>query len=258
MILDVDRLSFAYAGHAPLLRDITFQLDGGTVMTILGPNGAGKSTLLNCLFGLLHPTGGAIRYHGRELQTMEPRDVAQIVAYVPQAHVPVYAYTVRDFVVMGRAPRLRMYQRPSGADYAHVDGVLEELGILHLADTVYTEISGGERQLATIARAIVQEPEIVVLDEPTSHLDYGNQLRMVRLARRLADRGFGVIMTTHTPDHALLLNDRIGVLDRGGHLTVGDAAEIVNEKLLSELYRSTIRIVYIKEAQRRVCVATEW
>ena len=152
MILEVEHLSFAYRPERPLFYDVSFAFEQGQVLSILGANGAGKSTLLNCIANLLLPQQGEIRLHGTPLSRLELREISRIIGYVPQSHTPAYDYTVRDFVVMGRAPHLGTFQQPGRADYDLVDATLEEMGLLPLANRPYTELSGGERQQVTIAR----------------------------------------------------------------------------------------------------------
>lgn len=255
-ILEVKDLSFSYDNSRIIFEKVNFSVDKGKVFTILGRNGAGKSTLLNCVANLFVPKSGEILLNGQPMKKMKLTDVAKVIGYVPQVHNPAYSYTVRDFVVMGRTPYIGSLSKPSKSDYDKVDAVLEELNIMKLRDKTYTAISGGERQQVTIARAMVQEPQIILLDEPTAHLDYGNQLRTVKMIRRLADRGFGIIMTTHNPDHAMLLGDTVAILDKEGHLNVDKAENSLTEEALSELYDIDLKMIYIEDAKRKVCVAT--
>ena len=255
MILEVKDLSFGYHRQKNIFEHVNFSLDAGEILTILGPNGAEKSTLLNCVANLYTPTGGQVLLEGQDVRTMPLRDMARTMGYVPQIHTPAYGYSVRDFVVMGRAPYLGMFQKPSQEDYALADKVLAELNITNLADRPYTDISGGERQQATLARVIVQQPKLILFDEPTNHLDYGNQLRTVAMVKELADKGYAVVMTTHMPDHAILLGGKAAVLDRKGRLTVGSAEDILQEPLLRDIYQSDLHILYVEELGRKVCVA---
>lgn len=254
MILEVKQLGFSYNKKKPVFEHVNFQLDAGEILTILGPNGAGKSTLLNCLANLLTPDTGQILLKGEDVRELSPRKAAQILGYVPQSHTSAYGYSVRDFVVMGRAPYLGIFQKPGERDYAIVDRVMEELGIAKFAEQPYTQISGGERQQALIARAIVQQPGIIMFDEPTNHLDYGNQMRMVKKIRSLAEKGYAVIMTTHMPDHAMMLGGKTAVLDQNGEFLTGRTEDILTEEILQKIYRAKIRMVYVEEAGRRVCV----
>lgn len=254
MLLDVKKLNFAYKNGRQIFSNVSFSLGKGEILSILGPNGAGKSTLLNCLANLLKPTSGEILLDGCPMNSLKPNEIAQKIGYVPQIHIPTYAYTVREFAVMGRAPYLGMFAKPSKSDYDLVDEALQMLNISHLADKAYTQISGGERQQATIARVLVQEPDIIMLDEPTAHLDYGNQLRMVKLLKKLADKGYSIIMTTHQPDHVMMLEDYVGVLGYDGIMKIGRSEEIIQEELLTKLYNMNIKLVYIDDIDREICV----
>ena len=254
MILEVEDLSYRYRnGNRTIFHDVSFSLDKGEVLAILGANGAGKSTLLNCIANLFRPTSGQIRLNGKPMEHMSMRDVAKIIGYVPQIHTPAYAYTVREFVVMGRTPYIGSFASPSAEDYRIADESLERMGISHLRDKVYTEISGGERQQVTIARVITQQPQIILLDEPTAHLDYGNQYRVVQMVKALADEGYSLLMTTHYPDHAIILNGKVAILNREGVLGIGLSADTVNEDTLSRLYGLHVKTVYNEDAERNIC-----
>lgn len=253
-LLEVNDLAFSYNAQRTIFSGVTFSLDKGEIMSVLGPNGSGKSTLLNCLANLLKPTGGKIILNGNSLHSLKPHEIARKMGYVPQIHTPAYPFTVRDFAVMGRAPHLRMFSRPSMNDYELVRQALETLQIAHLADKAYTEISGGERQLATIARVIVQQPDIILLDEPTAHLDYGNQLRTIKMIKKLADKGYSIIITTHQPDHVMMLEGYAGVIGYDGCMQFGKTKEILHEDLLTKLYNTKIRLIEVAEAERKLCV----
>jgi len=255
MILEVKNLEYSYPkAQRTTFHDVSFSLEKGDVLTILGPNGAGKSTLLNCLANVLTPTGGEVLLAGQNIRSMGVREVAKLLGYVPQNHNAAYAYTVRDYIVMGRAPYLGMFQKPSEADYDLAEQVMADMGILKFADKAYTQISGGERQQATIARAIVQQPEIIMFDEPTNHLDYGNQFRAVKMIKNLSQQGFTVIVTTHMPDHAMLLGGKSAILDYDGVLTVGRTEDILQEELLRKIYRADLHVIHVNEIRRNICV----
>lgn len=255
MRLEVAKIAYHYHTQRKVFSDVSFTVDQGEIFSILGSNGAGKSTLLNCLANLCTPVEGEVYLDGIPMHKLELRQIARKIGYVPQIHIPAYGYAVRDFVVMGRAPHIGRFSIPGKIDYQMADEAIEKLGITHLADRSYTELSGGERQQAMIARVIVQEPELILLDEPTSHLDYGNQLRTLKLINTLAAQGYGVIMTTHTPDHAILLGGKTGLLDSDGHMCSGPSLEIISEHNLRQIYRSDIRLVYIGSLGRKACVA---
>lgn len=255
MRLEVKDASFYYEEGHPVFQNVSFTLDAGQTLSILGPNGTGKSTLLNCLAGLLKLSFGKILLDGKCQEEYSSREIARRIGYVPQNHMPVYGYTVRDFVVMGRAPYLGVFAVPGRADYMMADEAIEKMGICHLSDRPYTEISGGERQQADIARVLVQQPGLILMDEPTSALDFGNQMRTIDLVKYLASEGYAVIMTTHTPDHAIMLNDRVALLNRSGLLRSGAAETIMQEKTLRDVYQADLRMVYIPEIGRMACVA---
>ncbi len=252
--LEIKNGTFAYHGGPTIFHDVSFSIEQGQVFCILGPNGAGKSTLLNCLANLFTLQSGEILLSGKPMHTLSRREVAQWIGYVPQNQDPTYGYTVRDFVVMGRAPYISTMQLPKKADYDKADEALEVMGITHLCDRPYTDISGGERQQATIARVIAQEPKIILMDEPTSSLDFGNQLRTVRMIHALAQRGYAVVMTTHNPDHAIMLDDTVGILDRDGRMVTGRTREVLSEQLLSQVYRVDVKIVHVDEVGRDACL----
>ncbi len=254
MILEVKGLRFHYPKGRTIFRDVTFGVDNGEVLSILGANGSGKTTLLNCLANLFKPSSGEILLDGRPMRTMPLREVARLIGYVPQIHAPAYAYTVLEFAVMGRTPYINAFATPSAEDYAIADAALERMRITHLRDKPYTEISGGERQQVTIARVIAQQPQLILMDGPTAHLDYGNQHRTVQMIRELAEEGYALIMTTHNPDHAIILNGKVAILNREGLLGVGQAAETLSAELLSDLYGLPIKTVYDEDAGRRICV----
>ena len=254
-IIKVENLNFRYDSKGrQILNNVNLKLEEGEVMTILGPNGAGKSTLLNCIATLLEPEEGTIELCGKDAKTLKPKEVAKVISYVPQNHVPAFSYTVENFVLMGRAPTVGMFERPKAEDFAVVEQTLNEIGIGDLKDKPYTEISGGERQQATIARAIVAEPKAILFDEPTAHLDYGNQLKTLRLIKSLKEKGYAIIITTHNPDHAIMLGGTTAILDRDGNMTVGKTEEIITEETLRQLYDADLSLVKLDEVNRPICV----
>ena len=254
-ILEVRNLSYSYDGKHSVLSGINFSLHPGEVFVILGANGAGKSTLLNCMSDMLVPTGGEVLLEGRRVADYPVNELAKVMGYVPQISVPTFSYTVRDYVVMGRAPHMGLLNVPGREEYAKADEALEKMGISHLADKLYSNISGGERQQAQIVRVLVQESRVILLDEPTNHLDYGNQLKIVKIIAQLAREGLTVVLTSHMPDHAILLNGTVGLMDSRGSMRVGPAGEVLTEEALRELYHTDLHLVYIDKLQRTACVA---
>lgn len=254
-LLKVENASFSYRGGRVIFHDVNFAVDEGEIFTILGPNGAGKSTLLNSIVNLLKLKEGRILLEGKELSELKEREIAKKIAYVSQISTSTFDYSVREYVVMGRAPHIGIFGKPQAEDYAIADEVMERMGIGHLARKLYTQISGGERQQACVARAVVQKPKLIIFDEPTSALDYGNQLRTLELIKELSNQGYGVIMTTHNPDHVILLGGTVGILNREGEMETGPAEEMLEETRLSEIYRANLRMVYVDEVERKACLA---
>lgn len=253
-ILEADHISYAYPGGETIFREVSFSLEQGEVLSIIGPNGAGKSTLLGCLVGQMTPKTGQLRLQGRPLAEMTRREIARQIGYVPQHNHPTYGYDVRTYVLMGCTPYISTFRSPSKEEYRLADEAIAAMGIERLMNRPCTEISGGELQQAAIARVLVQKPKIVVLDEPTSALDFGNQMRTLRLVKNLAQQGYGVIMTTHNPDHAMMVGGKVAALDQAGRLTVGPADQIIQPEGLSRMYDVDVKVPYVDAVQRSSCL----
>ena len=215
----------------------------GEVLALLGPNGGGKTTLLKTLLGLLPPKAGEVRLDGRALSARSIRERARLIAYVPQTHAATFAFPVEAVVLMGRTAHGGLLGRPSAKDRTIATAVLEHLGLAGLAQRPYTMISGGERQLVLLARALAQEPQFIVLDEPTASLDFGNQGKVMRELRELAASGHGVLFTTHDPNHALRAADRAYLLRAGERLAEGPVAEVLTQERLEALYGARVQRV---------------
>lgn len=256
MKLELDALSCGHTGHA-VVRELSLAVDAGTVLSLLGPNGVGKTTLLKTLLGLTPLRGGRVLIGGQDVRGWGARRRAQVMAYVPQAHTPPFPFAVIDVVTMGRTAHLGTFASPSRADRALAERTLHALGIAHLGPRIYTELSGGERQMALIARALVQQPDILVLDEPTSNLDFGNQIRVLRQIRALAAGGMAVVMSSHFPDHVFLCGGTVALLRPNGAAVVGLVEEAMTPQNLQDAYGVRITIASIADGEGgtvRVCV----
>jgi iron complex transport system ATP-binding protein len=252
MRLSAHDLSIGYRNHL-VGRDIALSLEPGEVLVLLGPNGAGKTTLFRTLLGLNPALGGSVQLDRAPIDIMRPADIARRMAYVPQAHATEFSFAVLDVVLMGRTARLKPFASPGAADEAIAREKLGILGIAELADHDYTRISGGQRQLTLIARALAQEAPILMMDEPTASLDFGNQTMLLGRIRDLAAQGYGIVLSTHDPDHALLVGTRVAVIADGGLRAIGAPQDVVTAEMLSAIYRTEV-IVEDTPSGRRVCV----
>jgi iron complex transport system ATP-binding protein len=236
-------LAFGWRADAPLCRGLDLTVAAGELVCLLGPNGGGKTTLLRTLTGLMAPLAGEVRLAGAPLAGLGRAEIARRVAVVPQSHQVAFPFSVEEVVLMGRTSRLALLATPSRGDHVEVARRLEQLAIAHLARRPYNAISGGERQLVLFARALVQEPLAVILDEPTASLDFGNQLRVLQTMRDLARAGLAVLASTHDPDHAFLIADRAVLLGRGGVVAEGRPEVAITRDTLRALYGVEIDVV---------------
>lgn len=241
MKLEIRRAACGY-GTRTVLRDISFNVREGEILCLLGPNGVGKTTLFKTILGFLKLQGGEIVLGGENIRHWPRKRLAKAIGYVPQAHTPPFPFTVLDVVAMGRTAHLGPFASPSKADLRIAEEALETLHIGFLHDRIYTEVSGGERQMVLIARALTQQPEILVMDEPTSNLDFGNQIRVLEQINNLARRGLGVVMTSHFPNHAFLCSTKVALLQKDYGIIVGDVDEVVTEANLKAAYGVKVRI----------------
>ncbi|MGE0801775.1 MAG: ABC transporter ATP-binding protein [Lautropia sp.] len=251
-LLAADRLTIGYGNH-PIARDVSLAVGPGEVMCLLGPNGCGKTTLLRTLLGLLPPLAGTVRCGGTELAALSRRAAARRLAYVPQAHAPVFRYSVAEVVLMGRAAHLGWLASPGSADRAIALESLERLGIADLAGDDYARLSGGQRQLVLIARALAARAAVLIMDEPTAGLDFGNRLRVLEQIGRLAAGGLAVLLSTHDPDEALAIGTAAALLRDGALLAQGPVAEVIDTARLGALYGIPIDVVRLPDG-RRACV----
>jgi len=254
--LQLDGVACGY-GSRTVLDSVSLAIESGELFCLLGPNGVGKTTLFKTLLRLLPLQAGTIRVHGEDVAGWTAARFARSVGYVPQAHTPPFPFSSRDVVSMGRAAHLGPFAAPSKHDRAIAERSLAALSIGHLADRPYTEISGGERQLVLIARALAQEAQLLVMDEPTSSLDFGNQIRVLDHVRELTRRsGITVVMTCHDPNHALRYATRVGAIGGKGRFTIGAPERAITERFLFETYRVRTRIVQVEApgATQSICM----
>lgn len=241
-LLSTRALAYGHPGRT-LGRDIELDVASGEVLCVLGPNGGGKTTLFRTLLGLLPAHGGTISLGGKPLAEHASAERARLMAYVPQAGNSYFAYSVREVVLMGRTSHLGLFASPGAKDFAAADAALGELNIAHLSGKTFTQISGGERQLTLIARALAQESPLLIMDEPTASLDFGNQALMLNEILRLKASGRSVLFCTHDPDHALRCADRALLLHRGNVLALGTPRDVVTAANLHTLYGVEVELI---------------
>lgn len=244
-MIHVEHLTFQHP-HAerPVVSNVSFQVTEGNLAVLLGPNGSGKTTLFKCIAGLWNPASGRILFDGRDIKTMRYRERAELLAVVPQDHAPPFPYSAFEAVLMGRAPHVGMYSSPSAKDEEAAFDAMRAVGVEHLADRCYTRISGGERQLVLIARALAQDAPLLLLDEPTSHLDFRNQHLVLETVQRVArDKGLTVLMTLHDPNLTACFAHQVIMLRGGGITADGEPDRVLTESNLGLLYNFDVRIL---------------
>jgi len=255
-ILEIKNAEFSYNGKKKIFEDINFQLEEGDILCILGPNGTGKSTLIKCINGLLKLNKGNILLQNKDVETMGNGDLAKVMGYIPQTHDSTFAFKCFDVVLLGRAPHLGLTESPGTEDIEIAHEALESMGISHLKNKPYTEISGGERQLVLMARVLAQQPKILLLDEPTSHLDFGNQIRMLEIIKNFSNSGLSVIMTSHYPDHAFISSNRVAIMNKGSLMAMGSPEDVVTEENMRNAYDIDVKILDV-ESHRKAVVPLE-
>ncbi len=236
MSLSIENLCFSYEKRE-VLRQVSFTTEKGELLSILGPNGAGKSTLFRCVLGALNDYTGTICIDGADLRTLSAREKAAHIAYIPQTHRPTAGYTVLDTALMGLTRQLGTFSQPKREHIARAMAALECLGIAQLAGREFSRLSGGEQQVVLIARAMTQQADVMVMDEPMSSLDYGNQLRVLQQVKELTKQGYTILLSTHNPQHALSFADRVLALHDGEVAAFGEAEDVLTPELLEKLYR---------------------
>ena len=253
MSIEVKNLSFSY-GTRPVLQDISFRVEPGEFLSILGPNGVGKSTLFRCMLGLLSGYTGQVLVDGVDARQFSPREAARHIAYIPQSSRSIFNYSVFNIILMGRTSGLGTFRSPGKKDRELCRWAMEKVGITHLQNRCFHRLSGGEQQLVLIARALVQQAPVLMLDEPTANLDFGNQLLVLEQAKSLAQEGYTVIQTTHHPEQSYLYSDRILAIQEGRVLTEGTPKEVLTEDTIRALYGVDVQIVSLYHDSARICL----
>ncbi len=254
MMLDIKNAEFSYNKKENVFENINFSIQKNDVLCILGPNGSGKTTLLKCLTNILRLKNGTINLNNKNIRSLSRQEISKKIGYLPQTHAALFPFSVLEVAVMGRSPHLKIRSVPTQADYELAKTNLELLGISHLANRPYTKISGGQRQLALIAMVLTQQPDVLLLDEPTAHLDFGNQVRLLELIQKLSTKGLAVVFTSHFPDHAFHLSCKVALMNNKHLMKVGKCENVLTKENLKEIYGIDVSVAYVETANSKVCV----
>lgn len=247
-VIEGRSLAIGYPGKV-VGRDISLRVGRGEILCLLGPNGSGKTTLFKTLLGLLPAKAGEVLLDGVPMGDLTRSEIARRIAYVPQAHAAHFPYRVLDMTVMGRTAHLGLFAAPRQEDRLRARRALAALGIAELAESDYTRISGGQRQLALIARALAQDAPAIIMDEPTASLDYGNQVVVLSEIKRLAGQGLAVVLSTHDPDHAFSIAHRVMLLDGGRIVAEGRPSDVLTPERLHAVYGVRVAIEQLRGGQ---------
>lgn len=237
MILEVENGCFGYPKQEKILKNINLHLEKGHILSVLGPNGIGKTTLLKCMIGLLPWTSGRSILNGTDLCKMKSKDIWNTISYIPQAHSFSFSYTGLEMVMLGRSSHLGLFEQPGAQEIEMAEAMMEKVGITHLAGKDCNRMSGGELQMVLIARALINEPELIILDEPETGLDFHNQILVLNMIERLAhEEGISAIMNTHYPTNAMSIADEAFMMNRKGDRFYGTTDSILNEQNISRSF----------------------
>lgn len=256
MFLEIHDLHFSYKA-LDVLKGISFGVSEGTLLCVLGKNGAGKSTLFRCVLGLLKGYRGDIMIDGASANALSARDLAKRISYIPQNHSTVFSFPVIDMVMMGTTAHLGRLENPGKKQRAIAESALEMMNIGHLKKRSFSQISGGEQQLVLIARAIAQQTKILIMDEPCSNLDYGNQIKVMKSVKDLARQGYLVIQSTHNPEHVFLFADEVLVMLEGKNAATGPPEKILTEEQMQKIYGIRVNLHEIERRNLKLCVPDE-
>lgn len=251
-LMRVSDASFSYDGQHNIFENINFSVKKGDVFCILGPNGTGKTTLIKCINGLMKLRSGKILFKEKNIYSLNKTEIAKNIGYIPQIHNSTFPFSVLDVVLMGRSPHLEMFASPGEKDIKIAEESLKTLNITHMRDVPYTEISGGEQQLVFLARILTQKPSILLLDEPTSHLDFGNQMRTLNIIEKLAKSGLSIVMSSHFPDQAFISANKVALMKGKNFTDLGSPEKVITEENMEEIYDIQVKIVDIEH--RKACI----
>ena len=256
MLLEVQDVRGGY-GHGDIVKGVSCQADKGEILCLVGPNGCGKTTLFRLLLGAIPATGGSICIDGQDTKALSPKERANLIAYIPQYHTPIFAYTVLEVVIMGRASHFSAFETPKETDRQAAFSALEKVNAVHLANRKYTSLSGGQRQLILIARAICQAAKVFVMDEPAANLDYANHQLLMEVIVDLAKKGYCVVMSTHSPEHPASIGHKVLLMRDGRVAGFGTPQQVITPEKLEAVYGIEMDVVTIRDrygVKRTICL----
>jgi iron complex transport system ATP-binding protein len=258
MTLEIKNGVFGYP-NKPILTDINLELNTGEIVCVLGKNGAGKTTLFKSMLGILKPLSGSILLNGKAIEHWNRPQFARLVGYIPQARSLPFPFTVMDVVLFGRTAHMSAFGSPGKKDRIIAEECLDMININYLKNRTFTHLSGGEQQMVIVARALAQQPSFLIMDEPTSSLDFGNQIKIIRQVNALKNNSLGIIMATHSPDHAFMCDAKVAIIHEGKIWKTGHSKNVVSEEILKEIYGVEVKVRALGnklECNRLVCVPT--
>lgn len=256
MLLEISSVYGGYGGR-DIVKGVSCHVDCRDVLCLVGPNGCGKTTLFRLMLGSLPISSGKIQIDGQDIRTLSQKELARLIAYIPQYHTPIFAYTVLDVVIMGRASHFSSFETPKAPDRTAAFEALEKVHALHLANQKYTALSGGQRQLVLIARAICQAAKIFVMDEPAANLDYANHQLLMEVIADLAEHGYCIIMSTHSPEHPFSIGSKVLLMKNGQAAGFGTPEETITPQTLHEVYDIEMDVVTLYDrygVKRTLCL----
>lgn len=256
MLLEMDQVYGGY-GNGDIVKGVSCSADHGDILCLVGPNGCGKTTLFRLMLGSITVSRGSITIDGRDTKNLSSKELANLIAYIPQYHSPVFAYTVLDVVVMGRASHFSSFDTPKAADREAAFEALEKVNALHLANKKYTALSGGQRQLILIARAICQSAKVFVMDEPAANLDYANHQLLMEVVVDLARRGYCIVMSTHSPEHPFSIGSKVLLMKDGQVAGFGPPKQTITPQTLQAVYDIEMDVVTVRDRygmERTICL----
>ena len=256
MLLQIENVSGGY-GSGDILKGISCSADYGDVLCLLGPNGCGKTTLFRMILGTLPVSNGNIVIAEKNINDFTTKALANMIAYIPQYHSPVFAYTVLDVVIMGRASHFSVFETPKEPDREAAFAALEKVNALHLANKKYTSLSGGQRQLVLIARAICQSAKIFIMDEPAANLDYANHQLLMEVISGLARQGYCIMMSTHSPEHPFSVGSKVLLMKAGKVVSFGTPKEVITSETLQSVYDIEMDVITARDRyghERTICL----